>query len=105
MPEPVTTPSPGNCLRLHAEVDAIVLDIHVIFFEAALIEQHAEPLARGQPALGVLRRDALLAAAKPRRLAALFELFDRRGQGRFSLELLPSTVAVPRSMDRRCSGM
>ena len=63
MPEPVTTPSPGNLLLLHAEVDAIMLDVHVIFFEAAGIEQHGQPLAGGQPALGVLRRNALFAAA------------------------------------------
>ncbi len=59
-------------LLLHAEVDAIVLDVHVIFFEAALIEQDAEPLAGGQPALGVLRRDALFAAAELGRVRGAF---------------------------------
>ena len=39
-----------------------------------------KPLARGQPALGMLRCNALLAAAQARRLAPLFELFDRRCQ-------------------------
>ena len=63
----------GERLLLHAEVDAVMLDVHVIFFEAALIEEDAEPLAGGQPALGVLRRDALLAAAHaapPRRFSS-----------------------------------
>jgi hypothetical protein len=54
-----------------------VFDEHVIFFEAAGIEQDAEPLAGGQPALGVLRRDALRPAPLPRGLAALLEFLDR----------------------------
>jgi hypothetical protein len=41
--------------------------IHVVFLERALVEQHVEALARGQLALGVLRVDALLAAATARR--------------------------------------
>ncbi len=40
----------------------------------ARIEQHAEPLARGQPALGVLRGDPLLAAAQPRRPRGAFRV-------------------------------
>src|SRR6185503_6971101 len=57
-----------NLLRLHAEIDAIMLDIHVIFFERALIEQDGQPLARGEAALGVLRLYPLLAAAEARLL-------------------------------------
>src|SRR3546814_16223865 len=56
---------PGNPLVLHAEIDAVMLDIGVEFLERALVEQHVEPLARGQLALGVLGVDALLPA--PRR--------------------------------------
>jgi hypothetical protein len=67
----------GDLLRLHPEVGAIMLDEHVIFFEAAGIEQDRQPLASGQPALGVLRRDPLLAAAAPRQLAPRLELLDR----------------------------
>jgi hypothetical protein len=63
-------------LRLHSEVDAIVLDVHVIFFEAALIEKDAETLAGGQPTLCMLRRNALFAAAELGRFTPIFELFD-----------------------------
>ena len=40
----------------------------------ALVEQELEALARGELALGVLRVDALLAAAQARRGALVFEL-------------------------------
>jgi predicted Kef-type K+ transport protein len=40
-------------------------DEHVVFLERALVEQHLDPLARGQLALGVLAVDPLLAAAEP----------------------------------------
>ena len=66
-----------DLLLVHPEVGRIMLDEHVIFFEAAGIEQDAQALAGGQPALGVLRRDALLAAAQPGQLAPLLEFFDR----------------------------
>jgi hypothetical protein len=39
--------------------------VHVVFLERSLVEQHFEPLARRQLALGVLRVDALLPAAEP----------------------------------------
>jgi hypothetical protein len=51
----------------HAEVGAAVLDEHVPLFEAALVEQQFDALARGELALGVLGVDALLAAAQARR--------------------------------------
>src|SRR5205823_3254528 len=70
----------GYFLLRHPEVGAIVLDEHVIFFEAAGIEQHAEALAGGQPPFGVLRGDALFAAAEAGKLAPLFELFYRGRQ-------------------------
>jgi hypothetical protein len=53
-----------------------VLDEHVEFLERAGIEQHVDALARRQLALAVLRLDAALAAAQPRGLAALFQLFQ-----------------------------
>src|SRR3546814_914812 len=59
----------GLLLCLHAEVEAAVLDIHVRLLEGALGEQDLQALALGQLALGVLRLDALLAAAD-RRLRA-----------------------------------
>jgi hypothetical protein len=64
VPDPVTDAVARDLLRLHAEVGAIVLDEHVIFFEAAGIEQDAQALAGGQPALGVLRCDPLFAPAQ-----------------------------------------
>jgi hypothetical protein len=57
-----------------------VLDEHVIFFEAAGIEQDGQALSRGQPALRVLRLDPLLAASEPSQFSPLFELFDGRRQ-------------------------
>jgi hypothetical protein len=46
-------------------------DEHVVFLEAAFIEQDIDPLPRGQLALGVLAVDALLPAAQPRFAAPL----------------------------------
>ena len=60
----------------HAEVGAAVLDEHVPLLERAVVEQQLEALARGQLALGVLRVDALLAAAEARGGALVLELFD-----------------------------
>ena len=82
VPEPVTTPSPGIFCVLHAEIDAIMLDdtCHILRTMPGS-SSTLEPLARGQPALGVLRLDPLLAAAEPRLLAAPFELFDRGAHG------------------------
>ena len=68
----------GDDLILHAEIGAVMLDIHVEFLEAAGIEQHVEPFARGQLALGVLGVDALLAAPQPRGGAATLQFGDGR---------------------------
>ena len=43
-----------------------MLDKHVEFLERTLVEQQVNAFARGQFALGVLRRDAAFAAAQPR---------------------------------------
>ena len=64
VPQPVTTPSPGTLVLLHAEFGRAVLDEHVELLERALVEQQLDALARGQLAAGVLRLDALLAAAE-----------------------------------------
>jgi len=53
-----------------------MLDIHVIFFEAARIEQHVDALARGQLALGMLCLDPLGAAAQMRLLAPGCQFFQ-----------------------------
>ena len=50
-----------------------MLDEHVELLETALVEQQLDALARGQLAAGVLRLDALLAAAAFCAGAALFE--------------------------------
>lgn len=67
-----------NDLILHAEIDAIMLDIHVEFLERSLVEQDLEPLPRGQLALGVLRGDPLLAAAHSCGFAPALKFLDRR---------------------------
>ena len=64
MPQPVTTPSPGILVVLHAEIVAAVLDEHVELLEQIVIQEEVDALARGELALGVLGGDALLAAAK-----------------------------------------
>jgi hypothetical protein len=81
VPEPVTTPSPGHLLRLHAEVGAIMLDEHVIFFEAALIEQHlSRSRAVSRPFLCCASIRAC-AAAEPRlRAASSSSIGGRHGE-------------------------
>jgi hypothetical protein len=54
----------GHFGLLHAEFGRAVLDEHVEFLERALVEQKLDALARGQLAAGMLRLDALLAAAE-----------------------------------------
>ena len=61
-----------HLLLVDAEIVAAVLDEHVPFLEGTGVEQHFEPLARGQLALGVLRLDAALAAAGAGRRALFF---------------------------------
>ena len=90
----------GDLLRLHPEVGAIMLDEHVIFFEAAGIEQHRQALAGSQAALGMLGRDPFLAAAKPRQLAASFELFDRGCHSADRPHLSPTGLFLPRAVHR-----
>ncbi len=57
-----------GAVLFHPEFGAAVGDEHVEFLERALVEQKLHPFARRQLALGVLRRDALFAAAHARRL-------------------------------------
>ncbi len=63
---------PHDLLIFHAEIGAVVDDVGVQLLEAAFVEQHVEPLARGQLALGMLRIDPLLAATHPCGFAAFF---------------------------------
>src|SRR3954469_25363166 len=63
----------GNLVLLHPEFGGAVLDEHVELLERALVEQKLDALARGQFAAGVLRLDALLAAAEFCARAAFFK--------------------------------
>ena len=69
----------GNLLALHAEVGAIMLDIGVELLERAFVEQHVEPFARRELALGMLRVDALLPPAQTGCGAAAFHFGDIGG--------------------------
>ena len=64
----------GDLGRLHAEVVAAVLDEHVELLEGVVVEQEFDALAGGELALGVLRCDALLAAAEACAIAAGVQL-------------------------------
>ncbi len=66
VPQPVTTPSPGMMVSAMPKSTRAVGDEHVVFFEAAGIEQDVEALTGGELALAVLGVDALLAAAEAR---------------------------------------
>ena len=63
----------GHLVLFHAEFDRAVLDEHVEFLERALVEQQLDALPRGQLAAGVLRLDALFAAAELGAGAPFFE--------------------------------
>ena len=53
-----------------------MLDEHVELLERALVEQHVDPLARGELALRVLGRDPLRPAARQRRAPPPLEFFQ-----------------------------
>ena len=53
-----------------------MLDEHVELLERILVHEQLEALTRGELAALVLRLDARLAAAGPRRLAAFFQFVD-----------------------------
>ncbi len=56
-----------------------MFDIGVDFLETVFVEQHLEPLARRQLALGVLRVDPLLPAPHMSGVAATFHFGDIGG--------------------------
>ena len=70
-----------DALVLHAEVVAAVLDEHVELLKGVLVEQDVDAFSGGQLAFGVLRRDALLAAARSGLGAALFEFVQDVAHG------------------------
>src|ERR1043165_535660 len=62
-----------------------MLDEHVIFFEAALIEKHGQPLPSRQPPLLMLRSNPGLAAPQLRAPASRLEFVDHGGHARSRL--------------------
>ena len=60
----------------HIEIDAAMLDEHVIFLETIGVEQHLQPLARGEFTFFVLPVDAGLTTPKPCGFALQFEFFN-----------------------------
>ena len=75
----------------HAEVVVAVLDEHVPFLERVLVQQKFDALAGRQLALGVLRGDALFAAAEPGAGTLGFELLDDVVHGL----VVPKLVLLP----------
>ena len=69
-------PVAGHAPLGHAEIDAAVLDEHVPLLERAGVEQHLDPLSRGEPALRMLRLDAPRPAALPSRAALRLQGLD-----------------------------
>ena len=76
VPQPVTTPSPGNFVSAMPNSVQRCSTIHVELFERVLIKQQVDTLTRGQLAALVLRFDPPFAATEPRDFAAPFE-FNR----------------------------
>ena len=64
----------GNGLRRHIEIDAAVLDEHVVFLETAFVEQELDSFPRRQFPLCVLGIDSFLAAAQAGRVALPLQL-------------------------------
>ena len=91
----------GNDLVLHPEIGAIMLDISVELFERPLVEQHVEPLARGQLALAVLRIDALLPAAQGSGGAAAFHFGDIGGHSALPAQFKVSFARLGRARQMR----
>ena len=65
----------GDLLVGHAEVGGAVLDIHAVFLERAVVEEHLDPLARGELAERMLGLDPRRAAAEARPRPPLFQFF------------------------------
>ena len=81
----------GDLLLLHAEVGAVMFDIHVDLFKAALIQQDRQAFACSQAAFGMLRIYALLPATQHRLRAALLHFGDICGH------------ILPRKFNKACA--
>src|SRR3546814_18268167 len=64
-------------LLLHAEIDAIMLDIHVQLTERSFVQEHTQALTRSQLTLCVQRSDAFLTAPQPRGPTRGFNLYEK----------------------------
>ena len=91
----------GDLGRLHAEIVAAVLDEHVELLERIVVEQEFDALARGQLALGVLGRDALLAAAQAGAGAAAVEAGEDVFHGRLRAPENVAQSGIARRARRR----
>jgi hypothetical protein len=106
----------ADLVLVHAEVGTAVLDEHVPLLKRAFVEQQFQPLARGELALGVLRGNALGAAAQAGLGAHGLELLldVMHGEGLLVRESMktgraggaPRQTPRPRAPParRRCSG-
>ncbi len=93
----------GDLLVRHAEIDAVVLHEAVEFLEAAFVQQHVQPFARGQLALGMLCGDAFLAPAQFGGGAAAFQFGDICGHGHS--RMFGMAVAAPPDMHNGALGL
>jgi hypothetical protein len=104
VPEPVTTPSPGIWF-LHAEIDAVMLDIHVELLEAAFIEQDTSSRSRAvRRPLACCASMRFSPAAHARGLALCFQLLDNRHLGHVRIFALwcRSAMLLLSSRDKKC---
>ncbi len=95
----------GDLLLIHAEIGALMLNEHVVFFEAAFIQQHFDTLPRAELAFGVLAFDSCSATALTGLFAFGFQRFDHVLHGAlpaFCFCLLPRdyTAAQQRQVRR-----
>ncbi len=78
-----------------------MLDKHVVFLEAALIEEDSDALTGGQLALSVLAVDSRLPAAHPRLFAFRLQCHDQfvhvPALLRKSVQNLPGRLIPPRA--------
>lgn len=66
----------GNAVFGHAEINTIMFDKHVPFFEGAFVKQHIKAFTRGELSLGVLIINTALATTHGSFGALRFEFGD-----------------------------
>ena len=65
----------GRAIILHIKISAAVRFVHVVLFKRTVIEQHVEPLARGELTLRMLLVDTRLATAQSGLSTAFCQFF------------------------------